>query len=116
MTHSVVGNIFATDPDHGENGTVFYSLTSDSNTTGWFTISTVFSSERNQNEGVIRLSQKLLGRVGIFYVTVKATDQGKPPKSSEKKLYFEIVDVNLHQPEFVVPDGPQSTISIEEVS
>jgi hypothetical protein len=70
-------------------GWISYVVLSD--TTGWFTISTVFSSERNQNEGVIRLSQKLLGRVGIFYVTVKATDQGKPPLKGLGQYCFSVL-------------------------
>ncbi|CAC5393753.1 CDH23 [Mytilus coruscus] len=111
---STVTNIFATDPDNGENGTVDYSLTSDTNATVQFTVDTIFNSDRNQNEGVIKLKGSLLGQVGIIYVTVKATDRGSPKKSSEKKMYFEIFDVNLHQPVFIVPQGPQATISIEE--
>lgn len=110
-----VFRVSSSDPDNGINGTVEYSLTSNTNTTGWFFIRTVPNPSINKNEGVIMLKENLLGRVGIVYITVRATDKGTSPLSSEKQLYFEVEDVNLHQPQFVVPKGPKATIQIEEV-
>lgn len=111
----IVTTIQATDPDNGDNGTVDYKLTSDTNATGLFMIESVYNPNRRQNDGVIKLQQVLLAQVGIVYITVRASDRGTPQMVSERRLYIQIVDVNLHQPVFVYPEGPQSSISIEEV-
>lgn len=108
--------IQATDPDNGDNGTVDYTLTTDTNATGLFMIKSVFNPNRRQNDGVIQLQKDLLAQVGIVYITVRAADRGTLPRVSEKRLYIQIVDVNLHQPVFIYPKGPQSSISIDEVN
>ncbi|KAK3090257.1 hypothetical protein FSP39_010440 [Pinctada imbricata] len=114
---TVVETVSATDPDNGDNGTVEYQLvTTDTNASiSWFSISTVYNPDKGANEGVIILKENLLSRVGIYYVTVRAIDKGTPFRlSSNRTLLFEVVDVNLHQPQFVVPRGPQATIQIKE--
>ena len=115
---TIIETVSATDPDDGDNGKVDYQLIASGTnaSASWFEITTVYNPDKQTNEGIITLKENLLGKVGVYYVTVKATDRGSPVRlSSNKTLLFEVVDVNLNQPQFVVPQGPQATIQIKEV-
>ncbi|OWF48736.1 cadherin-23-like [Mizuhopecten yessoensis] len=112
-----VCRVQAQDPDMGLNGTVTFSLTADSNTTGgfeWFSISTVPNTATGQNEGVMTLRQSILDRVGEFYVTARASDQGTPALFSEKQLMITVKDVNRDQPTFVRPARDSEVVYVKE--
>ncbi|XP_060077744.1 cadherin-23-like [Ylistrum balloti] len=112
-----VCRIQAQDPDQGINGTVAFSLTADSNTTGgfaWFAMSTVLNTATGQNEGVMTLRESILDRVGEFYVTVRASDLGIPAQFSEKQLMITVKDVNRDQPTFVKPARDSEVVFVKE--
>ena len=39
----------------------------------------------------------------LYFLTIQATDQGAPPRSSQASVYFNIIDVNDNSPVFL-PD------------
>ncbi|XP_069123032.1 cadherin-23-like isoform X3 [Argopecten irradians] len=112
-----VCRIQAQDPDLGVNGTVTFSLTGDSNTTGgfeWFAMNTVTNTATGQNEGVMTLRESILDMVGEFYVTVRASDLGTPTQFSEKQLEIKVKDVNRDQPTFVRPARDSEVVFVKE--
>ncbi|XP_062598426.1 protein dachsous-like [Saccostrea cucullata] len=81
----------ATDPDSGENGTVFYSLQGDSSNT--FRI--------NPTSGEITLQKALdYEQVVMYHLHVEASDQGKAPRTSTLNLTIKVLNVNDNSPVF----------------
>uniref|UniRef100_A0A8C9WMA7 Protocadherin-16 n=1 Tax=Scleropages formosus TaxID=113540 RepID=A0A8C9WMA7_SCLFO len=78
---SLLGIVQAKDPDEGENGTVFFSLSGP-------------RAERfslNPNTGELRTSSPLSHAERAEYVfTVTATDRGLPPRSSSSSLLIQV--------------------------
>ncbi|XP_067673633.1 cadherin-23-like isoform X2 [Haliotis asinina] len=108
---SSVYQVVATDSDAGDNGTVVYSLGTDSNATN------------NRNEdlfginavtGIISVQADLHNTVGVRYVTVNARDMGSPQRSNSTRLFLEVLDVNDDAPRFVVPDPDNPVVLIKE--
>ncbi|XP_058489873.1 protocadherin-16-like [Solea solea] len=81
----LMGSIQAKDPDEGENGTVFYSLSGP-------------RAERfslNPNTGELRSSSPLSHSERAEYsVTVTATDRGLPPRSTSCSLTIQVLSIN----------------------
>lgn len=110
---SGVYTVSASDADEGRNGKVFYSLEVSHADRGLFRI--------NSKNGKIKVNRSLKDKIGMHNVTVIAMDAGIPRQSSKMKVYFEILDVNLHNPKFIYPvegvkllipegDGPNSVV------
>uniref|UniRef100_A0A8C5E6S0 Protocadherin-16 n=1 Tax=Gouania willdenowi TaxID=441366 RepID=A0A8C5E6S0_GOUWI len=83
----VLGTLQAKDPDDGENGTIFYSLSG-------------LRAERfslNTNTGELRSSSPLSHSERAEYsLTVTATDKGLPPRSTSCSLIIQVLSVNRH--------------------
>ena len=92
---SEVFTVSASDADEGKNGKVFYSLEVSHADRGLFRISS--------KNGKIKVNRSLKDKIGMHNVTVIAMDAGIPRQSSKMKVYFEILDVNLHNPKFIYP-------------
>ncbi|KAM3875515.1 LOW QUALITY PROTEIN: protocadherin-16-like [Diretmus argenteus] len=82
---SLLGTLHAKDPDEGENGTVFYSLSGP-------------RAERfslNPNTGELRSSAPLShSERGEYSLTVTAMDRGLPPHSASCSLSIQVLSVN----------------------
>ncbi|XP_076454243.1 cadherin-23-like isoform X3 [Babylonia areolata] len=102
--------IIATDEDEGENGTVEYRLTSDTNAT--VSGSNLFSIEAST--GIVRVAQALLRKAGVYYVTVEASDKGKQKLSNTERFTINVYDVNDVYPFFVDPDPDNAVVYISE--
>jgi len=88
----VVGNISASDPDEGDNGTVSFMLLSSS-------IPGVLNVEENGSivvTGAIDFEQ-----TESIQLLVMAKDQGIPPMSTNHTITVEVENVNEHTPMFV---------------
>ncbi|KAM7399035.1 hypothetical protein PAMP_018329 [Pampus punctatissimus] len=81
----LLGTLQAKDPDEGENGTVFYSLSGP-------------RAERfslNTNTGELRSSSPLSHSERAEYaLTVTATDRGLPPRSTSCSLTIQVLSIN----------------------
>ncbi|CAJ1065106.1 protocadherin-16-like [Xyrichtys novacula] len=81
----LLGSLQAKDPDEGENGTVFYSLSGP-------------RAERfslNPNTGELRSSSPLIHSERADYtLTVTATDRGLPPRSTSCSLTIQVLSTN----------------------
>uniref|UniRef100_A0A672FZE0 Protocadherin-16 n=1 Tax=Salarias fasciatus TaxID=181472 RepID=A0A672FZE0_SALFA len=81
----VLGTLQAKDPDEGENGTVFYSLSGP-------------RAERfslNPSTGELRSSSPLSHSERAEYaLTVTATDRGLPPRSTSCSLIVQVISMN----------------------
>ncbi|XP_069563501.1 protocadherin-16-like [Brachyistius frenatus] len=81
----VLGTLQAKDPDEGENGTIFYSLSGP-------------RAERfslNTNTGELRSSSPLSHSERAEYtLTVTATDRGLPPRSTSCSLTIQVSSIN----------------------
>ncbi|XP_035010290.2 protocadherin-16-like [Hippoglossus stenolepis] len=81
----LLGTLQAKDPDEGENGTVFYSLSGP-------------RAERfslNPNTGELRSSSPLSHSERAEYaLTVTATDRGLPPRSTSCSLAIQVLSIN----------------------
>ncbi|KAM7412774.1 hypothetical protein PAMA_020247 [Pampus argenteus] len=81
----LLGTLTAKDPDEGENGTVFYSLSGP-------------RAERfslNTNTGELRSSSPLSHSERAEYaLTVTATDRGLPPRSTSCSLTIQVLSIN----------------------
>ncbi|XP_029302997.1 protocadherin-16-like [Cottoperca gobio] len=82
----LLGTLQAKDPDEGENGTVFYSLSGP-------------RAERfslNPNTGELRSSSPLSHSERAEYtLTVTATDRGLPPRSTSCSLTIQVLSTNI---------------------
>lgn len=93
--NSVVATVKATDPDKDDNGNVKYSLL---NARGVFSI--------NRDSGDIRLITPLDFENDAqheFHLIVRASDGGKPPKSSSCIVAISVIDNNDNKPIFIPP-------------
>ncbi|XP_044210752.1 protocadherin-16-like [Thunnus albacares] len=81
----LLGTLQAKDPDEGENGTVFYSLSGPR--AERFTL--------NPNTGELRSSSPLSHSERAEYtLTVTATDRGLPPRSTSCSLTIQVLSIN----------------------
>ncbi|XP_014770934.2 cadherin-23 [Octopus bimaculoides] len=92
---SEVYTVKATDADEGINGKVIYTLETNHADRGLFRISNM--------KGKMKINRSLKDKIGMHNITVIATDSGNPRQSAKMKVYFEVLDVNLHNPKFVYP-------------
>ena len=92
---TVIALISAKDPDSGHNGKVTLSVSSKSpfklnpSVSNHYTLVTNGPLDREKNDRYI--------------VRMSATDSGKPPLSSEKEIFVELLDVNDNAPVFSQP-------------
>lgn len=92
---TVVAIIDATDPDLADGGQIRYTLSGETENDDCFVI--------DENTGTVRISRQLdFETRRVHSLTIRATDKGSPPLTSEVNLIVEIVDVNenLHTPVF----------------
>ncbi|XP_040001752.1 protocadherin-23 [Xiphias gladius] len=88
----VVYTAQASDPDHGENGTIHYSILGD-DYTGRFTI--------NSHTGAVSTTQVLDREEGQNYtLNIQARDYGPTPLSSSTQLQLVLLDQNDNIPSF----------------
>ncbi|XP_050394981.1 cadherin-23 isoform X6 [Patella vulgata] len=108
---TIVVNILATDKDKGENGTVQYFLTGDTNATN-AQGQAIFKVD--QISGTMSVNADLRTATGVRYVTVNATDKGNPSQYNTTVLDFTIIDDNDDPPTFIRPDPSNPLVVIEE--
>ena len=82
--------ITATDPDAGDNGLVDIEL---------LNFITVFAY--NITTGRLTTAGSLVGRAGYYALTLRASDQGFPPRSTDLTITVNVVASNTFAPEFV---------------
>ncbi|XP_047434431.1 protocadherin-23 [Mugil cephalus] len=88
----VVHTAQASDPDHGENGTIFYSILGE-DYRGRFTI--------NSHTGVVSTTQVLdREETQNYTLTIQARDNGSTPLSSSTQLQLVLLDQNDNIPSF----------------
>ncbi|XP_076002325.1 protocadherin-16 [Genypterus blacodes] len=99
----LLGTLQAKDPDEGENGTVFYSLSGP-------------RAERfslNPSTGELRSSSPLShSERGEYSLSVTATDRGLPPRSTSCSLAIQVLSVN--KPNSKMSSHSMSFNSVEE--
>ena len=82
--------ILATDPDQNQTNAVRYSINTDQND---FNISPL--------TGSITVASTLdFNTLSFYSLSISATDQGRPPKSSSVLVNISIIDINNHNPDF----------------
>ncbi|KAL8591925.1 hypothetical protein ACOMHN_039978 [Nucella lapillus] len=98
--------VSATDADDGENGTVEYGLTSDTNGTGLFSI--------GKTTGIVKVATALLRKANLYYITVEASDKGKEKQTSTERYTISVYDVNDVYPFFTDPNPSNPIVYISE--
>ncbi|KAG5837497.1 hypothetical protein ANANG_G00239900 [Anguilla anguilla] len=99
---SLLGTVQAKDPDEGENGTVFYSLSGPR--AELFSLDPVTGELRSS-------SPLLLSERAEYSFTVSATDHGLPPQSSSTSLRIQVLSSSRTTPK---PNSKSMTISSVE--
>ncbi|XP_064158213.1 protocadherin-16 isoform X1 [Anguilla rostrata] len=99
---SLLGTVQAKDPDEGENGTVFYSLSGPR--AELFSLDPVTGELRSS-------SPLLLSERAEYSFTVSATDHGLPPQSSSTSLRIQVLSSSRTTPK---PNSMSMTISSVE--
>ena len=88
--------VTAEDADDGDNGVIEYSIhATQTNASRMFSV--------DKDSGQVRVNNSLSGIAGKVYVTLVATDKGRPPLSSTTIIYIDIEDVNDHPPVITFP-------------
>ncbi|OON15548.1 cadherin domain protein, partial [Opisthorchis viverrini] len=83
----------ASDKDVGENGKISYSLSSEPEEDGLFTI--------DQDSGIIRTTGKLDRELNSTITLIAmATDSGEPKRSASLKIHLTVLDYNDQTPQF----------------
>ena len=100
--------VTADDADDGDNGVIEYSMHhTQTNASHLFSV--------DKDSGQVRVNNTLSGTAGRVYVTLVATDKGRPPLSSTTIIYIDIEDVNDHPPVITFPPN-NYTAYVMEVS
>lgn len=92
--HTTVLTVLATDKDVGRNKEIKYSISS-GNDGGWFSI--------DQEGHLLLISPLDRDVIPIHRLSVRATDQGNPPKASEISVVIKVNDINDNEPVFTKP-------------
>ncbi|KAL3880762.1 hypothetical protein ACJMK2_032977 [Sinanodonta woodiana] len=101
---SKVGQVIATDPDDGENGTIVYSILPSPSYDFPFTL---------YSNGTILTTWELDREVESQYnITVVATDQGNIPLSSSVYVVISVSDQNDNPPIFIFPNKDNNTVLV----
>ena len=85
-----IGKVKAKDRDLGKNSEIEYSLV---NSTDNFEI----NSETGELSNIVKLDRE---KFSIYWVKVKASDKGTPPKGSIETVSIHVQDVNDNSPKF----------------
>ncbi|CAH0559968.1 unnamed protein product [Brassicogethes aeneus] len=102
--NTVVMAIKAVDKDEGRNGYIEYSLNNEYDTNGIFSLGPV--------DGLLRVAGKIDREIKSNYtLVVTARDRGDPPKSTDMKIFVDVLDENDNSPVF---DPKQYSASIAE--
>lgn len=102
---SIVGSVFATDPDTGLGGDVIYFILPKSDPKNLFSISTT--------EGTITINEKLDREVRSQHnLIVRARDKGDPSLNSTVQVTVLVGDVNDNSPRFIFPNSYNNTVEI----
>ena len=94
--NSVVGQVEASDQDHGENARISYSIVPQSSKTDhrMFRI--------DQSSGVVRVAKQLDYEITKeYHFTVRASDNGQSRRFVRAEVYVKILDVNDNAPQFM---------------
>ena len=98
----------AVDDDDGANGQVWYTIVS-GNENGSFIL--------NPETGFLYPAVALSGRAGSYRIGVEARDgAGSGPNSDKCYVDIRVIPVNQHKPEFIMPELPNATVEVPEVS
>jgi hypothetical protein len=96
------------DHDEGVNGKVVYMI-AQGNENGSFVL--------NPETGILYPAVSLLGRAQTYDISVSARDEdGKGPHFDTCKIYIHVIRVNQYKPEFIMPELPNTTVEVPEVS
>lgn len=105
--------VTATDPDAGENGTVFYELIAGTNytnaTSGGHAL---FAIENKSN--VVKVALGLQSKADYYFITVRASDMGRNSRFTTQRYVIEVNDVNNVIPQFTHPDPDKAVVTIAE--
>ncbi|XP_078601386.1 protocadherin Fat 1-like isoform X2 [Branchiostoma floridae x Branchiostoma japonicum] len=89
--NTLLTRVQATDPDMGLNRKVMYSFVDSAN--GQFQV--------DENSGIVSLAKALDREAqASFNLTIRATDEGAPRRSSTSYLIISVLDINDNPPEF----------------
>ena len=90
-TGTIATKVHATDKDLGDNRKIKYSLLDSAK--NHFKI--------DESSGIVKLAKPLDRETkGVYNLTVRAMDSGRPRKSSKTHLLIVVLDVNDNPPEF----------------
>lgn len=71
----------------------------------------------NPETGILYPAAALLGRAGSYRIEVEARDKaGHGPHSDRCYIDVRVIPVNQHKPEFIMPELPNATVEVPEVS
>lgn len=99
---TVVKTIHASDKDTENNGQVTYEIITESHTGTFFL---------DGSSGELKLMKTLQFAGEVYTLTVRATDHGATPLSSEQNIEITVIDVNDNSPVFI--DGISSAEVVE---
>ncbi|KAK3596854.1 hypothetical protein CHS0354_039847 [Potamilus streckersoni] len=101
---SKVGQVIATDPDDGENGTILYSIFPSPSYDFPFTL---------YSNGTIITTLEIDREVKSQYnITIVATDQSSSPLRSSIYVVISVSDQNDNPPVFVFPNKENNTVTV----
>jgi hypothetical protein len=66
----------------------------------------------NSTTGQLSVNSSLLGQAGLYNYTLTVTDHGSPPLTANNSLVMEILDQNIHAPQFT---ANYSQVNVGEV-